>query len=62
MTTEQKARMEHLTLMLNEACRRYYTDTDQGPAMSDALYDKMLREVVVLEEETGEDLPDTPCK
>ena len=62
MTTEQKARMEHLTLMLNEACRRYYTDTDQGPAMSDILYDKMLRELIALEESTGEHLPDTPTK
>ena len=62
MTTEQKTCMEHLTLMLNEACRRYYTDTDQGPAMSDALYDKMLRELIALEEETSESLPGTPTK
>jgi DNA ligase (NAD+) len=62
MTPEQKERIEHLTLMLNNACRRYYIDTDDGPAMSDAMYDKMLAELNQLEQDTGECLPTTPTK
>lgn len=62
MTNSQKARMEHLAYMLNEACRRYYVDTDNGPAMSDKMYDKMLEELSNLEQDLGEILPNSPTK
>lgn len=62
MTTDQRSRMEHLVLILNEACRRYYVDTKNGPAMSDKMYDKMLAELTELERVTDEYLPDSPTK
>ena len=62
ITKAQKERVAHLVLMLNEACRRYYVDTDNGPAMSDSMYDKMLAELKALEEKTGVQLPDSPTR
>lgn len=55
-------RMSHLVLMLNEASKRYYTNTENGPAMSDKLYDKMFAELTQLEWETGIIFSDSPTK
>ena len=62
MTKAQKERMEHLVTVLNDACDRYYVNTNDGPSMPDIYYDKLITELVSLEETTGEFIPESPTK
>jgi len=62
MTNQQKERMQYLTDSLNEARRLYYTDTDDGPIMTDREYDLMLTELSALEAILGMWLPNTPTQ
>ena len=55
-------RLTTLTNLLCDACRAYYSDTDEDPIMSDKEYDKLIRELTLLEQETGESLPWSPTK
>ena len=55
-------RLATLTNLLCDACRSYYSDTDEDPIMSDKEYDKLIRELTLLEQETGESLPWSPTK
>lgn len=60
MTKAQEERMTRLVVILNEAAYKYYEDTTDGPSISDAQYDKLLKELVELEAETGISLPSSP--
>lgn len=62
MTKEQRERMNYLVETLNEARCRYYVDTNEGPSMPDIWYDKLLAELVKLEEDAGEFLPESPTR
>ena len=53
-------RMRQLVDYLNDMAYRYYTLDD--PSISDAEYDKLYDELVKLEAETGERLPDSPTR
>ncbi len=58
---EPKARIEELTRLLNEANHKYYVL--DNPTMADFEYDRLLRELEVLEAENPElALPDSPTK
>ena len=54
------SRMRELVDYLNEKSYQYYTLDD--PTISDAEYDKLYDELVRLEAETGERLPDSPTR
>lgn len=62
MTNTETERMKYLTDTLNEARRRYYTDTDEGPMMTDLTYDKLLLELSALEKIIGMWLPNSPTQ
>ena len=53
-------RMRELVDYLNEMAYRYYTLDD--PTIADAEYDRLYDELVKLEAETGERLPDSPTR
>ena len=53
-------RMRELVAYLNEMAYRYYTLDE--PTIADAEYDKLYDELVRLENETGERLPDSPTR
>lgn len=58
---EQKINeMRRLVSLLNEAAHRYYVLDD--PHMSDREYDQLYDELLALEKETGERLPDSPTR
>lgn len=48
----KESRMADLIDILNDAARKYYT-SDEESAISDTQYDKYLRELISLEDETG---------
>ncbi len=55
---EQTQRMQDLAARINEASRAYYEKDD--PFLSDAQWDKLYDELVLLEQQTGEQLPGSP--
>ena len=59
MGTPEK-RMRALVDRLNEANRAYYDNDD--PILSDAQWDKLYDELVLLEKETGARLDDSPTR
>lgn len=58
--TEPLKRMQELVAMLNEHSRRYYTE--DNPTISDKEYDLLYDELVALQAQTGETLPDSPTR
>lgn len=60
MTNEKKTRLVYLSALLSDACRAYYSDTDEEPIMSDKEYDKLIAELILLEAENGDSLPWSP--
>ncbi len=58
MTEEIEKRMTELVGILNEYAYRYYVLDD--PAVADNVYDKLYDELLSLERETGERMPDSP--
>lgn len=58
--TEPLKRMQELVAKLNEHSRRYYTE--DNPTISDKEYDLLYDELVALEAQTGEKLPDSPTR
>jgi len=59
MCSASQLRMQELVDELNEAARTYYSDSNEPP-MTDATYDRLMRDLICLEEETGVILPDSP--
>ena len=55
---EKLARMRELVDVLNETAYAYYVL--DNPTISDAQWDKLYDELLALEKETGERLPDSP--
>lgn len=55
---EKEARLRALTDQLNEAARAYYTL--DAPIMADVQYDRLYDELLALEKELGQVLPDSP--
>ena len=53
-------RMQELVAYLNEMAYRYYTLDE--PTIADAEYDRLYDELVRLEAQTGERLPDSPTR
>ncbi len=53
-------RMQELVDLLNEYAYHYYVL--DNPVVSDAEYDKLYDELVILEKESGKTLPDSPTK
>ena len=62
MTEEKTKRMAYLASFLSDACRAYYSDTDEEPIISDKEYDKLISELSELEKEAGDSLPWSPTK
>ncbi|CAM3686048.1 NAD-dependent DNA ligase N-terminal domain-containing protein [Cohnella lubricantis] len=58
--TEPLKRMQELVATLNDHSRRYYTE--DNPTISDKEYDLLYDELVALEAQTGETLPDSPTR
>lgn len=56
----QDARMRYLVDRLNEANRAYYEN--DNPIMPDIQWDKLYDELVLLENQTGTQLPDSPTR
>lgn len=57
---EKQLRMVELIDILNDASRKYYSSTDEESPLTDSQYDKYLKELVELEEETGIKLKGSP--
>ena len=58
---EKEARMADLIDILNDSGRKYYTPNEgEEPPLTDAQYDRYLRELISLEEETGVALTGSP--
>lgn len=55
-----ETRMKQLVDSLNDACRLYYTGTNDESPLTDAQYDKCLRELEVLEQRAGYRLSESP--
>lgn len=62
MTEEKTKRMAYLASFLGDACKAYYSDTDEEPIISDKEYDKLISELSELEKEAGDSLPWSPTK
>lgn len=58
MMEEKKRRQQELTALLTRAAHAYYTLDE--PVMADVQYDALYDELLRLERETGEILPDSP--
>lgn len=62
MAEEKTKRMVYLASFLSDACKAYYSDTDEEPIISDKEYDKLIAELSELEKEAGDSLPWSPTK
>lgn len=58
MTQNEKNSMQRLVDELNDYAYRYYVLDD--PAVTDDVYDKLYDELLALERDVGERLPDSP--
>ena len=61
MTSDKRRRMIFLVSTLNSASKKYYSGEEESD-LSDKEYDKLMRELIALEVETGEYISGTPTK